>query len=165
MNKSLLFFNNGKYAESNPLFRKNKKVKIMSVKSKNNEKYKCIDCGNDLKDFNIKIITKNPDDQEFCDNTERLFYDVNGNRRFFCPICNLGYDEDEVLLASGRPVSGMNKHDKYITYIGTLIKQSKETLKRRMAKQDYEASLTEVGRINGYESALSIYLRIEGGRL
>lgn len=137
----------------------------MSVKSKNNEKYKCIDCGAVLKDFNVRLIAKTPNDQEFCDKTEFLFKRLNGNRRFYCRICDLGYEEGEILLGSGRPISEMNKHDKFITYIETLIKQSKETMKRKLDKQDYEVVLTELGRINGYGDALSIYKRIERGKL
>ena len=69
----------------------------MSRKIKTNGKFYCIDCGEELKDFNYKIKTINPDDQKFSDNTHDLFHELNGGRRFFCHKCDLGFAENEII--------------------------------------------------------------------
>lgn len=137
----------------------------MSGNKKSNGKYLCIDCGEELKDFNYKPITINPDDQKFSDNSHDLFHKLNENRRFFCHHCNCGYDEGEVLLGSGKAVSKMNNHDKFITYLENLKEDQKAITKLYINKQDCNGAMMSIGKINGYNEALSIFKRIEGGKL
>ena len=137
----------------------------MSGNKKKNGRYRCIDCGEELKDFNLRPITINPLDQKFTDNTHDLFHRLNDNRRFFCPKCNCGYDEGEVLLGSGKPVSKMNNHDKFITYLENLKEDAKEIIKLNVNKKDCNGVMMWFGKIKGYDEALSIFRRIEGGKL